>query len=188
MISAFAPLLPARVGRVPRTARTASRARARTDNRSLTGCVLLFTLLLEMAVAFLPQALKLSPLQATAGFKMASGYSMLALLVFAMGFGVLRRAPALARHARKLHELHQVAGLVLLVLLASHIGQRPVGFLFYTFHAMAFGVACGALRAMLGVKVGRAASAGLLGLHIAASCLVAAAALLHLYFVYAYTA
>lgn len=186
MISAFAPLLPARVGRPARAGR---RVRAKAaDTRSLAWCVLLFTLLLQAALALYPEALKLGPIQSSAVFKIVSGYAMLALLAFAMGFGALRRLPALAPHVRRLHELHQVAGLAILVLLALHAGQRPTGFLLATFHAMALGVACGALRTLVGARTGRAASAGLVGIHIAASCLVAAAALLHLYFVYAYTA
>ncbi|RYF17014.1 MAG: hypothetical protein EOO30_08635 [Comamonadaceae bacterium] len=189
MISAFAPLLPARVGRTARPARAAKRVRAKAaDTRSLAWCVLLFTLLLQAALALYPAALKLGAIQSSAAFKIASGYTMLALLAFAFGFGALRRLPALAPHVRRLHELHQVAGLAIVVLLALHVGQRPTGFLLGTFHAMALGVACGALRTLVGPRAGRAASAGLLGIHIAASCLVAAAALLHLYFVYAYTA
>lgn len=185
MISAFAPLLPARAGR---TARPARRVRAKAaDTRSLAWCVLLFTLLLQAALALYPAALKLGAIQSSDAFKIASGYTMLALLAFAIGFGALRRLPVLAPHVRRLHELHQVAGLAILVLLALHVGQRPTGFLLGTFHAMALGVACGALRNLAGMRMGRRVSAGLLGVHIAASCLVAAAALLHLYFVYAYT-
>lgn len=189
MISAFAPLLPARTGRTARSARTGGRVRARAaDARALAWCVLLFTVLLQATITLHPAALKLGPFQSSAPFKMASGYAMVALLAFAMGFGALRRLPALAPHVRRLHELHQVAGLAIVVLLALHIGQRPTGFLLGTFHVMALGVACGALRTLMGARTGRATSAGLLGIHIAASCLVAAAALVHLYFVYAYTA
>jgi hypothetical protein len=190
MISAFAPLLPAHWSRDAAAgvrSRRAVRAQAR-NGQSLGWCVLLFALLLQGAVAFAPQALLVSPLQSTPGLKMASGYAMVALMVFAMVFGSMRRLPAMALHLRKLHEWHQLAGLVLLVLLAFHMGQRPAGFLLGTFHAMAVGVACGALRTLVGTRVGRRGSTVLLAAHICASCLVSAAALLHLYFVYAYTA
>jgi hypothetical protein len=53
---------------------------------------------------------------------------------------------------------------------------------------VAIGLGAGALRAVIGRKIGRQASASLLVLHISLSCLVAGAVLLHLYFVYAYTA
>ena len=187
MISAFAPLLPARAGRAASRSAGARRVRP-ADTRSLTVCVLLFVLLLEVAVTFHPHALLVHPAQSVPLFKMVSGYAMLALLAFAMVFGLLRRSEAMAPHLRKLNELHQVGGLLVLVLLASHVGQRPAGFLLYTFHTMALGVAAGALRALLGVRIGRAMSTGLLAVHISASCLLVAAALLHLYFVYAYTA
>jgi hypothetical protein len=94
----------------------------------------------------------------------------------------------MAGHHRRLNEIHQLAGLMILVLLASHIGQKPAGFLLAMFHAMAIGLGAGALRAVLGTRIGRRASTALLVLHIGLSCLVAAAVLLHLYFVYAYTA
>ena len=190
MISAFAPLLPGYAGRAAaRKTRTGRRTRSRpADIRSLTWCALLFALLLQGAMVFRPQLLLVSPVQAGTVFKMASGYGMAALMAFAIAFGALRRMPAMAPHLRRLNELHQVAGLLVLVLLASHAGQRPAGFLLWTFHAMALGVAGGALRAIVGVRMGRALSTALLAVHIVASCLVAAAALLHLYFVYAYTA
>src|SRR5690606_18970800 len=98
-------------------------------------CVLLVLAVLEVAVLLAPQALQLHPLQQGVAFKQASGYTMLGLLAFAMGFGWLRRRPALARHQAALHSAHQLAGLVLLVLLAAHLGQAPAGFLLATFHA-----------------------------------------------------
>jgi hypothetical protein len=150
--------------------------------------VLAVVLLLEAAVHFAPHALVLSPVQGTHLFKMVSGYSMFCLLAFAMGFGWLRRLPAMSGHHRLLNEIHQLAGLLILVLLASHIGQKPVGFLLVMFHAMAISLGAGALRGVLGPKIGRRGSTALLALHIGLSCLVAAAVLLHLYFVYAYTA
>ena len=164
------------------------RARAKKDSQHLAWCVLAVVVLLEVALQFLPQAMLLNPLQSSVLFKRISGYTMLALLVFAMVFGSLRRRPALANQQRKLNEIHHFGGLVLLVLLGLHVGHRPSGFLLYTFHALAAGVAAGALRAVIGRRIGRAASTALLVLHISLSCLVLAAVVLHLYFVYAYTA
>jgi hypothetical protein len=165
-----------------------ARTRAKKDGQQLAWCVLAVVLLLEVALQFFPQAMLLNPLQSSVLFKRISGYTMLTLLAFAMVFGSLRRRPAFANQQRKLNEIHHVGGLLILVLLALHVGQRPSGFLLYTFHAMAVGVGAGALRAVIGRRIGRAASTALLVLHITLSCLVLAAVLLHLYFVYAYTA
>lgn len=180
MISAFLPItvLPGE--------RTRSRGR-RGDSR-LAACVLASVLLLELAVHFLRDALLLHPLQASVLFKQASGYTMLALMLFAMGFGWLRRRPAFATRVRGLGELHQFGGLLLLLLLGLHAGRGPAGFLLLLFHAFAVACAAGALRALLGPRLGRVASTFLLAVHIGLACLVSAAALVHVYFVYAYTA
>ena len=45
-----------------------------------------------------------------------------------------------------------------------------------------------ALFPILAARIGREASTAVLAVHISLSCLAAAAALVHLYFVYAYTA
>ncbi len=176
-------------------ARPASRKRRKTRvavrpkaDLRLSWSVLTVIVLLQAAVLFYPQALLLHPVQGAHWFKQLSGYTMLALMAFAMSFGWLRRLPAMARHHRKLNEIHQFGGLLLLVLLASHVGQAPRGFLLLMFHAMAVGLGAGALRAVVGTRWGRGASVGLLAAHIGLCCLVAAGVLLHLYFVYAYTA
>jgi hypothetical protein len=162
--------------------------RAPRDSLRLAWCVVAVVILLEIALQFFPGAMLLNPLQKSTAFKQVSGYTMLSLLVFAIVFGALRRHPALAEQQRRLNDLHQLGGLFILVLLAFHVGQRPSGFLLYTFHAMAMALGAGALRAVIGRRIGRKASTSLLVLHISLSLLVAAAVLLHLYFVYAYTA
>ena len=171
-----------------RSARAARHSARASGASGLTWCVLMVAVLLEVAVLFRPQALWWTPLQASPAFKMASGYTMLAMLAFALAFGWLRRLAPMARHHRQLNEVHQLGGLVLLVLLAVHVGTRPAGFLLWTFHALAVGLGAGALREVMRARIGRAASAALLTVHISFACLVGAAALLHLYFVYVYTA
>lgn len=161
---------------------------ARARDPRLAACVLLVVVLLELALRFAPDALQLHPFQKTVLFKQLSGYTMLALMAFSMAFGWLRRRPALARHHARLNEVHQVSGLLLLALLGFHLGQTPVGFLHAMFHALAVAVAAGALRAMLGRRIGAKGGQALLVVHIAGSCAVAAGALVHLYLVYAYTA
>ena len=189
MTSAFVPLAAPPIARAPARRKRSKRAAARpSDAVVLTWCILLVVVLLVLAVHFHPKALLLVPAQASPLFKMVSGYAMLALMSFAMVFGWLRRLPTMARHHRRLNEIHQLGGLVILVLLASHIGQKPAGFLLYTFHAMAVGLGAGALRGVLGTRIGRRVSVTLLTVHISLACLVAAAVPLHLYFVYAYTA
>jgi predicted ferric reductase len=179
MTSAFVPLKPAVAKRVRTTT---------VDDQRLARCAFTFIVLLEVAAQFFPDALLLNPMQATVRFKQFSGYAMFALMSFAMGFGCLRRLPAMANKQRLLNEIHQFGGLLILLLLAVHPAGTPRGFLLWVFHAMAVGLAAGALRAMLGTRFGRGTSTALLVLHIGLSCLVSAGVLLHLYFVYAYTA
>ena len=181
MNSGFAPLtLPGALA--PRV-----RTRRRADLR-LAWCVLATVLLAEVALRFFPHALLLHPVQGSVLFKQLSGYTMVALMAGAMGFGWLRRRPALAVHHRLLGDIHQFGGLLLLVLLSLHVATRPSGFLLAMFHAIAIAQAAGALRALLGPRAGRRVGTTLLAVHITLSCLVCAAVLLHLYFVYAYTA
>ncbi|HEX2544181.1 MAG TPA: hypothetical protein VHL79_04850 [Ramlibacter sp.] len=177
------PTQPARARR-----RDGVRVVTRPASQSVAWCVLVVAILLEVAVLLRPQALLLGPVQNSVLFKTVSGYTMLALMAFAIAFGWVRRRPAMARQHRKLNELHQVVGLAILVLLAFHAAGRPGGFLQFVLHGMAVGVAAGALRSLLGARAGRATSAALLMLHISLSFLVSAAALLHLWFVIAYTA
>jgi hypothetical protein len=179
--SGFAPLtLPGALA--PRT-----RTRRKVDLR-IAGSVLAAVLLVEAALLFFPHVLVLHAAQASVWFKQLSGYAMVGLLVLAMGFGALRRHAGLATRQRLLNDIHQFGGLVLLLLLALHAAGRPGGFLHGLFHALATAQGAGALRALLGTRLGRKASILLLVLHIALSCLACAAVLLHLYFVYAYTA
>jgi len=168
----------------PRQAARAKQATAASTH--VAWCGLLLVLALEAALLFFPQALRLHPVQGTPLFKQLSGYSMCALLAFALAFGWLRRLPALVNRARALSILHQASGLLLLALLGSHMGLAPSGFLLFVFHGMATAVAAGALRTVLGTRAGRKASVALLALHIGLSCMVAAGAVLHLYFVYVY--
>jgi len=181
MNSGFAPLtLPGALA--PRV-----RTRRKVDLR-LAWCVLVTVLLAQFALLSFPQALLLHPLQGSVLFKQVSGYAMVALMAAAMAFGWLRRHPALAVHHRTLNDVHQFGGLLLLLLLALHVATRPSGFLLLMFHAVAVAQAAGALRALFGTRLGRKVSTALLALHISLSCLVSAAVLVHLYFVYAYTA
>jgi hypothetical protein len=106
----------------------------------------------------------------------------------AMAFGALRRLPDFAARQRSFQGLHQFGGLLILLLLAAHAGPGASGFLRGVFHAMALAVAAGALRVVLAPLAGRRGTRALLALHIVLACGVAAAALVHLYFVYAYTA
>ena len=181
MSSGFAPLT------LPGALAPRARVRRKIDVR-LSATVLAAVLLVEAAILFFPQALLLHPLQAGVRFKQVSGYTMLALMVLAMVFGSLRRRPGLATHHRTLNDVHQFGGLLILLLLALHVAARPSGFLQVLFHGLAVAQAAGALRALLGNRLGRSASTGLLSLHIGLSCVACAAVGVHLYFVYAYTA
>lgn len=179
MTSGFVPLQPTLLHR--------PRVRPGEDLRP-PRWTLAIVVLLELAVLAFPHAMLVSPLQATPLFKQVSGYSLVTLLVFSVTFGSLRRMTALAAHLRRLNTVHQVGGVLMLMLLAAHVGQRPSGFLLFLFHGMAMASGAGAWRALLGARAGRRMSSALLAVHIGGACLVAAGALLHLYFVYAYTA
>ena len=179
-----AVLLP---GGAVRAQRAPAKAIRRKDPK-LAGVVLVAVILLELAARFMPEAMLLHPLQQATWFKQATGYTMLALMSFAMAFGWLRRLPALAHRQAGLNQLHQVSGLLLLLLLGSHLGHTPSGFLLWVFHAMAVATGAGALRALLGPRIGARGSMALLLTHIGLSCLVLASAVVHLYLVYAYTA
>lgn len=172
---------------VPARRKAAARVRRPSAGR-LAWCVLTALLVLETLVLFFPQRMLVSPAQMSTGFKQLTGYSMLALMGFAIFFGPLRKLPRLARHLVVLNEFHQFSGLLVLLLLAFHLGHGPSGFLQYTFHALALASAAGALRAAFGTRLGPSASRALLVLHISLFCVVAVAVLLHLYLVYAYTA
>ena len=176
---------------LPGGAVKARRAAVRPTGRPIAWLplfVLLVVILLEVAVVFFPAALQLHPVQKTVGFKQASGYSMLGLMTFAMLFGWLRRLPRLAGQQARLKEAHLVSGLLILALLALHLVQVPAGFLHLLFHALAVGTAAGALRSSMGARFGPRGCAVLLGVHIGLACIVMAAALVHVYLVYAYTA
>lgn len=179
MTSGFVPLAHPLAHRV--------RARPGPDLR-FAHWALAAAIVLECMALFLPQAMLVSPIQTAVLFKRFSGYSMVSLLVFAMAFGWLRRLPSMSSHQDKLNSIHQGTGLPMLLLLASHVGAQPSGFLLFVFHAMAIGLGAGALRAVLGQRIPRQLSTALLVLHIGLACLVSASVLLHLYFVYAYTA
>jgi len=177
-----------RSGARPRTQAPAELRRAPVEASRLPWLVLGAVLLLELAALVFPAALQLHPVQSSLLFKQVTGYTMLALLTFAIVFGALRRLPSMVKRQRELNHFHQIAGLALLLLLATHLGQSPKGFLLYVFHAMALGLAAGSLRAVLGARIRSRSAATLLGLHIGLTCLVAAGALAHLYFIYVYTA
>jgi hypothetical protein len=162
--------------------------RRRGPDLRLAGTVIVTVLLAEAALLFFPHVLLLHPAQASVLFKQVSGYLMVLLIAAAMAFGFLRRAPALAAHQRTLNDIHQFGGLLLLLLLSLHAASRPAGFLLLLFHGLACALGAGALRSLLGPRLARAASIALLAVHISLSCLLCAAVLLHLYFVYAYTA
>lgn len=169
----------------PRVARAApARGRAST---LLAALALATAVLLELGLQR-DAGFQFAAWQAGAAFKQLSGYTMVTLMSLAMLLGRLRKVPLLASHPQALNAAHQASGWLLLVLLAAHVGPRPSGFLLLVFHAVAYATAAGAARALLAARLGRESSLALLAVHISLSCLVAAAALVHLYLVYAYTA
>lgn len=154
----------------------------------LPACVLALAVALLATAWLAPSALRQHPAQATVLFKQLTGYAMLALLAFCMVLGALRRRPAFAAHHAAVGRLHQAAGLLLLLLLAAHLGQVPRGFLGGMLVVLLVATAAGALRALLGSRAPARLARVLLVVHVVLSCLVTGAVLVHLYLVYAYTA
>lgn len=173
--------------RVMARSRPVKASRARRGNL-LAACVLVLVVVLEAAVMWRPELLLVHRLQAQWFSRQASGYCMLAVMLVAVVCGWLRRQPGSGPRARWLAQGHQVAGLVLLVLLAWHVGQRPSGFLLAQWHLLCAAAAAAAARPWVGAWLGVRASTALLVVHIAGSCCAVATALVHVWLVVCYIA
>ena len=144
--------------------------------------------LLAAALALLPSAGALHPVQHTVVFKQLTGYALVALLGFLLLLGVWRGQLRRPGPAAVLMFAHQVAGLAMLVLVAGHVGAAPSGYLRAVLLLVLGTCALGALRQLAAGRLPPRALRGLAVAHIAMGCLIASAALVHIYFVYAYTA
>ena len=127
-------------------------------------------------------------LQRIGTYKQVTGYALVAALGFDLSLALIKRRLTSALALRALQIAHRVLGLSMLVLLVLHAGFVHQGYLTATFLVTMLVVVAGALLNLLPGR--RLATWGqwTTALHIAAGCVLGALALMHLYFVFAYTA
>ena len=87
---------------------------------------------------------------------------------------------------RALQLAHRILGLTMLALLVMHAGFAHQGFLHFAFFTTMLVVLAGALLNLLPGRYLGTWGQWTTALHIGAGCLLAALAVMHLYFVYAY--
>ena len=149
-------------------------------------CALVGVIVACIAWLWPPQLTALVSLQRMDTYKEVTGYVLVGLLAFDLSLALIKRRLVRALWLRTLQLTHRILGIAMLVMLVLHAGFAHAGFLHLTFAITMLVVVAGALLNLLpGDKL---ASWGqwTTALHIAAGCLLAALALMHLYFVYTY--
>lgn len=141
-----------------------------------------------IALLLRPQWSDLVALQRIEAYKQVTGYTLVAALAFDLSLALIKPRLASAWALRALQITHRVLGLSMLVLLVLHAGFVHQGYLTVTFLVTMLVVIAGALLNLLpGHRLGTWGQ-WTTALHIAAGCLLGALAVMHLYFVFAYTA
>ena len=144
-----------------------------------------------VALAFIawlwpPQWSSLVELQRLDAYKQLTGYVLVGLLVFDLSLALIKRRLVGGTAQRTLQIAHRFLGLTMLALLVLHAGFAHAGFLHVTFAVtMVVVVAGAALNLLPAHRIGTFGQWST-ALHIGAACLLAALALMHLYFVYTY--
>lgn len=149
-------------------------------------CALVGVIVACIAWLWPPRLNALVSLQRMDAYKQLTGYMLVGLLTFDLSLALIKRRLVHAVWLRTLQLAHRILGLAMLVMLVLHAGFAHAGFLHLTFAITMLVVVAGAVLNLLpGDKL---ASWGqwTTALHIAAGCLLAALALMHLYFVYSY--
>lgn len=133
-----------------------------------------------------PRWTSLLALQRLDAYKQLTGYILVGLLSFDLSLALIKRRLLSGTSLRVLQIAHRVLGLMMLAMLVLHAGFGHAGFLHATFAVTMLVVVAGALLNLLPSH--RLGSWGqwTTALHIGAGCLLAALALMHLYFVYTY--
>lgn len=133
-----------------------------------------------------PRWTALFALQQLEAYKQLTGYTLVGLLGFDLSLALIKRRLVRGSSLRALQIAHRVLGLTMLALLVLHAGFAHAGFLNVTFAVTMLVVVAGALLNLLPSH--RLGSWGQwsTALHIGAGCLLAALAVMHLYFVYTY--
>jgi hypothetical protein len=149
-------------------------------------CALIGVIVACIAWLWPPRLNALVSLQRMDTYKEVTGYVLVGLLAFDLSLALIKRRLVRALWLRTLQLTHRILGIAMLVMLVLHAGFAHAGFLHLTFAITLLVVVAGALLNLLpGDKL---ASWGqwTTAVHIAAGCLLAALALMHLYFVYTY--
>jgi hypothetical protein len=149
-------------------------------------CALVGVIAACIAWLWPPRLHALVSLQRMDTYKEVTGYVLVGLLSFDLSLALIKRRLVRALWLRTLQLTHRLLGIAMLVMLVLHAGFAHAGFLHVTFAITLLVVVAGALLNLLpGEKL---ASWGqwTTAVHIAAGCLLAALALMHLYFVYTY--
>lgn len=139
-----------------------------------------------IALLWPPRWTSLLALQRLDAYKQLTGYILVGLLSFDLSLALIKRRLLSGTSLRVLQIAHRVLGLMMLAMLVLHAGFGHAGFLHATFAVTMLVVVAGALLNLLPSH--RLGSWGqwTTALHIGAGCLLAALALMHLYFVYTY--
>lgn len=133
-----------------------------------------------------PRWSALFALQQLQAYKQITGYTLVGLLSFDLSLALIKRRLVRGSSLRALQLAHRILGLMMLVLLVLHAGFAHAGFLHATFAVTMLVVVAGALLNLLPSRHLGSWGQWTTALHIGAGCLLAALALMHLYFVYRY--
>lgn len=149
-------------------------------------CALVGVFVSCIALLWPPRWTSLLALQRLDAYKQLTGYILVGLLSFDLSLALIKRRLLSGTSLRVLQIAHRVLGLMMLAMLVLHAGFGHAGFLHATFAVTMLVVVAGALLNLLPSH--RLGSWGqwTTALHIGAGCLLAALALMHLYFVYTY--
>lgn len=133
-----------------------------------------------------PRWSALFALQQLQAYKQITGYTLVGLLSFDLSLALIKRRLVRGSSLRALQLAHRILGLMMLVLLVLHAGFAHAGFLHATFAVTMLVVVAGALLNLLPSRHLGSWGQWTTALHIGAGCLLAALAVMHLYFVYRY--
>lgn len=170
---------PRRIGRTPKSS-------YQTALTVASWCALIGVLISCVALLWPPQWTALLTLQRMDAYKQLTGYILVGLLSFDLSLALIKRRLMRGSSLRALQLAHRVLGLTMLIMLVLHAGFVHAGFLHATFAVTMLVVVAGALLNLLPSHHLGSWGQWTTALHIGAGCLLAALALMHLYFVYRY--
>lgn len=164
----------------------ASKSAYQTALVTASWCGLVGVALACIAWLWAPSLEALLTLQRIDAYKQATGYVLVGLLGFDLSLALIKRRLIGGRAQRALQLAHRILGLTMLMMLVLHAGFAHAGFLHATFAVTLLVVVAGAVLNLLPSHRLGTWGQWTTALHIAAGCLLAALALMHLYFVYTY--